>query len=72
MDEWLGAGDRAFAEKANRRLEEFVDRAGILVVASQNLALLERVCSTGVLLDAGKVKARGPIKEVLWKYRQAA
>ena len=72
MDEWLGAGDRAFAEKANRRLEEFVDRAGILVIASQNLALLERVCATGVLLKAGKIKARGPIKEVLCKYRQAA
>ena len=72
MDEWLGAGDRAFAEKAKRRLGEFVDRAGILVVASQNLALLERVCATGVLLKAGKIKARGPIKEVLCKYRQAA
>ena len=66
------ANETHIPEKANRRLEEFVDRAGILVVASQNLALLERVCATGVLLKAGKIKARGPIKEVLCKYRQAA
>ena len=72
MDEWLSVGDRAFVEKARRRLEEFVDRAGILVLASQNANLLKRMCVTGIVLDAGKVKARGPIGEVLAKYRQAA
>ena len=49
-----------------------MDRARILVVASQNLSLLERICTTGVLLDAGKVKAHGPIQEVLREYREAA
>ena len=72
MDEWLSVGDRAFMEKAKRRLEEFVNRAGILVLASQNSVLLERICTTAVMLDAGKVKARGPIGEVLREYRQAA
>lgn len=68
MDEWLSVGDRHFVEKAQQRLEEFVERAGILVLASQNANLLERVCTTGVLLDAGKVKANGPIDEVLRDY----
>ena len=72
MDEWLGVGDPSFVEKAKRRLREFVDRAGILVLASQNAALLERICDTGVLLDTGRVKAHGPIGEVLREYRQAA
>ena len=72
MDEWLSVGDRAFVDKAKRRLEEFVDRAGLLVLASQNATLLERICTTGVVLDAGKVKARGPIGEVLQEYKQAA
>ena len=72
MDEWLSVGDRAFVEKARRRLEEFVDRAGILVIASQSPALLERVCTTGVVLDAGKIKSNGPIGEVLREFRQAA
>ena len=72
MDEWLGVGDPTFVEKAKRRLEEFVDRAGILVLASQNAALLERICVTGVVLDTGRIKAHGPIGEVLRNYRQAA
>ena len=72
MDEWLSVGDRSFIQKAQRRLEEFVDRAGILVLASQNAALLERICSTGIVLKAGQVKARGPIAEVLQEYKQAA
>ena len=72
MDEWLSVGDRAFVEKAQRRLDEFVARAGILVLASQNAALLGRVCDTGVLLDAGRIKAHGPIDEVLREYKQAA
>ncbi len=72
MDEWLGVGDRAFVEKARRRLEEFVERAGILVLASQNSALLKRVCTTGAVLDAGRLMAQGPIDEVLAEHRQAA
>ena len=72
MDEWLGVGDPAFVEKARRRIEEFVKRAGILVLASQNHVLLERVCTTGIFLDAGRVKAQGPIAEVLEEYRKAA
>ena len=72
MDEWLGVGDPAFVEKARRRLEEFVNRAGILVLASQNLSLLKRICATGLLLDAGRVKARGPIKDVLKIFKEEA
>ena len=68
MDEWLSVGDRQFVEKARERLEEFVDHAGILVLASQNASLLERVCTKGVLLDAGRVKATGTIGEVLEGY----
>ena len=68
MDEWLSVGDRHFVEKAQHRLEEFVDQAGILVLASQNASLLKRVCTKGLLLDAGKVKAMGMIDEVLREY----
>ena len=72
MDEWINAGDRTFAEKAKRRLDEFVDRSGILVLASQNAALLERVCTKGILLGAGKIKTNGSIHEVLQKYGETA
>jgi len=70
MDEWIGVGDAAFVEKAGRRLEEFVDRSGILVLASHSPVLLERACTKGVLLDAGRIGAFGPIDEVLREYER--
>ena len=70
MDEWLGIGDRAFVEKARQRLEQFVERAGILVLASQNTSLLQRICSKGVLLDRGRVTCFGAIVEVLRMYQR--
>ena len=51
MDEWISVGDKAFVEKAQRRLKDFVESAGILVLASPDAALLERVCSKALLLD---------------------
>ena len=72
MDEWIGVGDAAFVEKAERRMEEFVGRAGILVLASHDPGLLARVCATGVHLDAGRVKACGPIGDLLKAYEEAA
>ena len=71
MDEWISAGDAAFVEKISRRLDEFVDRAGVLVLASHNLDLLKRVCTRGVFIEAGRVLASGPIEEVLAQYQPA-
>ena len=71
MDEWISAGDAAFVDKIRRRLDEFTNRAGILVLASHNLDLLERVCTKGVLIEAGRVLAIGPIEEVLTQYKLA-
>jgi ABC-type polysaccharide/polyol phosphate transport system ATPase subunit len=68
MDEWIGVGDASFVEKAQHRLRELVGRAGILVVASHSTKLLEHTCNKGVLLNAGKVEAVGPIAEVLRAY----
>ena len=60
VDEWIAVGDRAFLDKAYRRLEAFADGVGILVLASHDEALVRRMCRTAVLLEAGGVKASGP------------
>ena len=51
LDEGIAAGDAAFMNKANKRLHELVDRAGILVFASHSPELLQRFCSKDLLLD---------------------
>ena len=70
MDEWIGVGDAAFVHKAEQRLNDFIGRAGILVVASHSMALLERNCTKGVLMHGGKVEAFGPISDVLRAYER--
>ena len=65
MDEWLGVSDRGFVDKAERRLDEFVRGAGIVVLASQDAGLVERVCSTALRLEAGRVVAEGAVRDVL-------
>jgi homopolymeric O-antigen transport system ATP-binding protein len=55
LDEGIGAGDAQFIDKANRRLDEFVGGAGILVLASHSEELVRRFCNKSILLDHGKV-----------------
>lgn len=56
MDEWIGAGDAGFIEKARDRLSGIVAGSGILVLASHNESLLKRVCNRIVEMEAGRVK----------------
>lgn len=55
MDEWLSVGDREFVEKANRRMDEIVNNASIVVVASHNEKMIEDRCNVVVRLEHGKV-----------------
>lgn len=60
MDEWIGAGDPAFQKKAGERMKTLTEKAGIIVIASHNHALLKRVCNRILELENGTVKAIEP------------
>jgi ABC-type polysaccharide/polyol phosphate transport system ATPase subunit len=65
LDEELGAGDARFAEHAAKRVEGLIERSSIVVLASQSVDLIRRICSRAILLDHGRVIADGPTEEVL-------
>jgi ABC-2 type transport system ATP-binding protein/lipopolysaccharide transport system ATP-binding protein len=69
MDEWIGAGDAAFTEKAQRRLLELVEGAAILVLASHSENIVRRTCNKAVLLRQGAVAHFGGVDEVLQAYK---
>jgi homopolymeric O-antigen transport system ATP-binding protein len=71
MDEWLSAGDAHFLDKAQRRMEQFVGRTSILVLASHTQDLLRKWCNRGVLLQQGRVTASGAVDEVIAAYMDA-
>jgi ABC-type polysaccharide/polyol phosphate transport system ATPase subunit len=68
MDEWILAGDAHFMAKAQLRIQEFVERASVLVLASHNLDLCSRWCTKALWLEQGQVRALGPVEEVLGEY----
>ena len=70
MDEWLLAGDGPFLNKARLRLENYVTRSNIMVLASHKLELLRQWCNRLILLHRGRVEAIGTPDEVLALYRQ--
>ena len=68
MDEGIGAGDARFAERAEKRLKEFVGRSRILVLASHSNAMIKSMCNKAALLQAGRLVAFGSVDEVLEQY----
>ena len=70
LDEGIGAGDAAFLEKANKRLNEFTKKAAIIVLASHSEALVKNMCDKAVLMDRGRVVAQGKAEDILSMYHE--
>ena len=68
LDEWISTGDGTFREKASERMKSFVDKAGILVLASHNRALLKQNCNKALWLERGSTVRFGPLVDVLSAY----
>lgn len=68
LDEMIGAGDAAFIARADERLQRFLARAGILVIASHAMPILRKWCNKGMLLKHGKLIAYGPLEDVIERY----
>jgi lipopolysaccharide transport system ATP-binding protein len=68
MDEWLSVGDGSFAERSSNRLQELVDNSDILIIASHNRALIEKVCNRVIWLEHGSIKMMGSMKEIASQY----
>ena len=68
LDEGIGVGDASFMAKASERLNEFTAKASIIVLASHSDALIKRMCKKAAWLEHGRLKALGPVTEVLEQY----
>lgn len=68
LDEWLGAGDIDFYERAQQRLEQFLATTRIVVVASHSNDLLRKVCNKLAWLDRGRLVMLGEPNEILNAY----
>ncbi|NPT56076.1 ABC transporter ATP-binding protein [Paraburkholderia elongata] len=55
MDEWMSVGDEHFKHKAEERLEQFVNDAGILVIATHDHGLADRLANRHITMEHGKI-----------------
>jgi len=72
IDEWILAGDAHFIAKAQRRIDFFVDKASVLVLASHNLEICRRWCNRGLWMAQGQVRSFGSIDSVIAGYEAGA
>lgn len=68
LDEWIGAGDAAFVEKAKQRMNNLVDQSRILVFATHYDWLLAGTCNRAICLQHGRLVADGPVADTLAFY----
>lgn len=62
MDEWIGAGDAGFFQKALNRLHGILERSRVIVLASHNFPLIQDLCNKLIVLDGGRQVYFGPIE----------
>lgn len=68
MDEVIGTGDAAFMDKAEKRLNEFMNRSKIIVLASHSDEVIKKFCNKALLLEHGQIIAAGGPDEVIATY----
>ncbi|MBR0781115.1 ABC transporter ATP-binding protein [Bradyrhizobium iriomotense] len=70
IDEGIGAGDAHFQEKARERVNQFVSRARILMLASHSKELCRLMCTKALVLSKGESVFFGGVDEGFAFYEQ--
>ena len=65
MDEVMGGGDKDFKAKSKKRIENFISKAGILVLASHSSDTLKKYCTRGITFEEGKIIFDGSIEDAI-------
>lgn len=68
LDEWIGAGDKAFQDKASARLDKFVSSSNTFLLASHNPSIVKKYCQRALWLKDGELFGDGPVDTVLREY----
>lgn len=71
MDEGIGAGDARFAERAAKRMEKFIDRSQIMVLASHSESLIRQTCNKAAFMKAGRILAVGSVDDIFKEYHES-
>ena len=70
LDEVVGAGDAAFMQKTENRVNNMINESHIVVIASHDSYIIEKICTKVLWLDAGKINYFGDVKKGLDLYKE--
>lgn len=68
MDEGIATGDQRFADRAEARLNDFIGRSRILVLASHAAPMIRALCNKAVLMHSGQILEYGSVDKILNSY----
>jgi lipopolysaccharide transport system ATP-binding protein len=71
LDEGIGTGDANFIAKAADRLNSFIASAGILIVASHDNTLINRLCNRAIVMLHGEAAFDGTVAQAIDYYKQS-
>jgi lipopolysaccharide transport system ATP-binding protein len=62
LDEWISTGDASFHEKAAQRMSDILAKSRILVLATHDMGMIQRLCNKLLVLDGGSQTYFGDTK----------
>ncbi len=68
IDEGFGTGDSDFCDRAEGRMEQFMESAATLFLASHSEELLKQFCNRGIVFSHGSIAFDGPLDDALNYY----
>jgi ABC-type polysaccharide/polyol phosphate transport system ATPase subunit len=70
VDEIIGVGDAAFLKKARARMQEKMDKTKLLALASHADSVLRDFCTTGIVMEKGRIILHDEIGSALDYYNR--
>ena len=68
VDEVLAVGDMEFQRRCLGKMREVTGEGRTVVFVSHNMAAIRALCPRAILLDRGRLKADGPVEDVINAY----
>ena len=68
IDEGFGTGDADFCDRAEERMQQFMESAATLFLASHSEELLKQFCNRGIVFSHGSIAFDGPLEAALNYY----
>jgi ABC-2 type transport system ATP-binding protein len=71
LDEVLAVGDASFTDRCEERMQRFHEAGTTILLVSHSSSAVVESCSRCLWLDAGRLRADGPAREVIDQYLHA-